>query len=241
VPDSFLIATLSGQAVLQERMDDTASCAFPRRARDHQARAEAFLMLASRHVVAVRRVLVAELEHSGDHGQAQLMVRECHALQLSMLRAKGRLYGSSQLAALPWRSVWSQVVDHFDPLTSLERDAIDAVSRRVSPDALEKLAERMHRAEMRARTRPHPFIPRKVGEGGSRRGVLAHRWLLGRPRGALLAVPLPARCTLTHGSLPGPTGRLRAPAKCHRSRGAGRSDQSVTPIGGEHLITQRRM
>ncbi|MGI9155168.1 MAG: hypothetical protein ACR2FG_00795 [Marmoricola sp.] len=162
MPDS--LTARAGQ-MLAERMADTECCAFPRRTHDLQGRADAFLIVACRHAVAVRRVLVAELEQHGEHQRARQVAHECHAFQLSMLRAKGRLYGATQLAGLSWQTLWRQVVDHFEALTSLERNALNALAKDASADAAEKLAERMYRVETHAPTRPHPFMPSQ-GLGG---------------------------------------------------------------------------
>ncbi|MEP6816560.1 MAG: hypothetical protein ABI873_13520 [Marmoricola sp.] len=165
MPDSFILATQTGRAMLQERMADTGYCALPRRTRDLQGRADAFLMAACRHVIAVRRVLVVELERHGDHDRARLIAHECHAFEVSMLRAKGRLYGATHLAGLPWHAVWKQVVEHFDELTALEHDAVGALALNASPHDLETLGGRMYHAEAHAPTRSHPFIPLRGWRG----------------------------------------------------------------------------
>lgn len=163
--DNLTSTVKASHEMLRERINETAQCAFPRRSRDQHARADAVLIATCRHVAAVSTVLVGEVARQGNHQQAQRLSHECHSLQLSLLRAKGRLYGAAQLAALPWPTVWNQVVDHFETLMSLERDAVSELAAKSSPEALELLAERLCRVDQHAPTRPHPFIPQH-GFGG---------------------------------------------------------------------------
>lgn len=164
MPDSLSSTLTASHAMLRERIADTTHVSFPRQARDHQARADIFLMSACQHVSAVSNVLVVEISRV-DSQLARQITRECHLLLLSMQHAKGRLYGSAQFARVSWHEVWDQVVERFENVAALERDAVEELATRMSPDGLDALAERLCRAEQRAPTRPHPFLPRRGVHG----------------------------------------------------------------------------
>lgn len=156
--DSLTQTVTTGHGMLHALLLDTTYVAFPRQARDHQNRADAFLISACRHVSAVSTCLVDQLAGSGDREGARRMARDCHDLQVTMMRAKGRLYGSS-LSRAPWPEIWSEVVDGFEALATHEARVVHDLSQRLSPEALDALAHRLCRLEERAPTRPHPRIP----------------------------------------------------------------------------------
>lgn len=160
MPDSLTSTVTTGHGMLRGLLADTTYVAFPRLARDQQVRADAFLIAACRHVSAVSNVLVDELTRSGDRAGACLIAQQCHDLQVAMLRAKGRLYGSGLLARVPWHTVWSDVVDRFEELTSTEQTMVAGLSSGLDPHALDALARRLCMLENRAPTRPHPNLPR---------------------------------------------------------------------------------
>ena len=158
--DSLTSTVTTGHGMLRDLLDHTTYVAFPRQARDYQGSADAFLISACRHVSAVSTVLVAEVARAGDRDRARLIARECHDLQVAMMRAKARLYGSGSMSMVPWDGIWSDVVDRFEALAETEHEVVASLASRLGPDALDELAQRLCLMELRAPTRPHPNLPR---------------------------------------------------------------------------------
>lgn len=157
--DSLTSTVTTGHGMLRGLLDETTFVSFPRQARDHQGRADAFLISACRHVSAVSTVLVDEMAASGDRTGARRLAKECHDLQVAMMRAKARLYGSGSMAGVPWHQIWPDVVERFEAFTATEHRIVSDLSARLAPGALDELAQRLCLGELRAPTRPHPNLP----------------------------------------------------------------------------------
>jgi hypothetical protein len=124
--------------MLRGLLADTTYVAFPRQARDQQARADAFLISACRHVSAVSNVLVDELARSGARAALTATERDVVSGLSSALRTESGT-GSRVAAHPPARRS-----PRADPATTSAeatrdqprrtRSAIQAMSSDVSAD-----------------------------------------------------------------------------------------------------------
>jgi len=150
-----------------------ASTAKPdeRHPRGHYAAIDTFLAAASRHnagMVDAITPLVRDLPEG--HDLAHEYLAASREYEESLAQVKAKLYGSSFAISRPWSSIWEEVREAFDAVCSLERQLAAALVE-PSGDYVEDLGTRLHRAELRAPTRPHPFIPHQGYPGHLARQV----------------------------------------------------------------------
>lgn len=154
-----------------------ASSARPdaRHPRDHYAAIDTFLAAASRHnagMVDAIAPLVRHLPGGEDLVHDHLAASRSYEEALGQVKAK--LYGSTYVIHRPWAEVWEEVRRDFETVCALERRLADVLhdaplDQRKDPD--DDLGTRLHRAELRAPTRPHPFIPHQGFPGHVARAV----------------------------------------------------------------------
>ncbi|MDT0200578.1 hypothetical protein [Nocardioides sp. AE5] len=132
-----------------------------RHPRDGHPAIDTFLASTSRHVSAAVEVLHAEVRRLVPDGtvRARALVTRARRLELAMGSAKAKLYGGAQAAHLPWSEVWAGLHRELDAFMALEEELVRDLVARSTALASDQLAERMHRAEVRAPTRPHPYVP----------------------------------------------------------------------------------
>ncbi|MCD6638435.1 MAG: hypothetical protein LT071_00785 [Nocardioides sp.] len=137
----------------------------PLHPRGHYTAIDTFLAVASRHNAAMVDAiapLVRGLPEGHDLAHDYLLASRAYEHTLNQVKAK--LYGSTFVVNRPWPSVWSDVRECFASVCDLERRLADALrSETAGPDEPapedEDLSARLHHAELRAPTRPHPHIP----------------------------------------------------------------------------------
>jgi hypothetical protein len=150
-----------------------ASSARPdvRRPRDHYAVIDSFLAAASRHNGGVVDAIAPLVRHlAGGHDLAHAYLAASRSYEKSLADVKAKLYGSTFTTRTPWPEIWDEVRHRFDTVCDLERQLAEALLDRSAPDG-EDLGTRLHRAELRAPTRPHPFIPHQGFVGHLARAV----------------------------------------------------------------------
>jgi hypothetical protein len=130
----------------------------PRKGYEH---IDTFLAVASKHLNAVDAVLLPEVSRAvpdGDH-RVHEYVHATKTLELALAHLKAREYGSVFDAGRSWSSVWPEVGAALADHRHRELELGELLAAGTSDDALDALANRLHRAESAAPTRPHPYAP----------------------------------------------------------------------------------
>lgn len=133
----------------------------PGQPRKAYERIDTFLAVASQHLNAVDAVLLPTARRRLPDG-AHVVHDYLHAareLEVSLNHVKARAYGSTFEAGHHWQAVWADVADALVAHRRSELALVDQLGAVLDPGALADLAERLHRAESAAPTRPHPYTP----------------------------------------------------------------------------------
>lgn len=129
--------------------------------RARQARIDAFTAATSRHLAAVEEVLLPETHHrlglADEYIAAYLPV--ARDLERGLAKVKARLYGEQHVAHLSWPVLWDEVRGELSRHNDAERALVAQLATFLSGDESGELAEKIYRAELRAPTRAHPYIP----------------------------------------------------------------------------------
>lgn len=174
--DPLVVTVEATHQSLQQRMDEAVhwstgqAHAHPR---DRQRRTDAFTAATSRHLAAVDEALLPVVRHRV-HGGGEAVSRYLHAareLEQALARLKARLYGEQHVAHLGWSEVWADVRRRLLAHDELERDLVDVLASHLHEGEAQALAERVYRAELRAPTRAHPYLPHRGRLGRAARRV----------------------------------------------------------------------
>ena len=156
---SSLLATHEDLAARFDRASTMRSTpGQPRKGYEH---IDTFLAVASKHLNAVDAVLLPEMHRAvpdGDH-LVHEYVHATKTLELVLAHLKAREYGSVFDAARSWSAVWAEVGAALTDHRHRELELGELLAVRSSDAALDALANRLHRAESAAPTRPHPYAP----------------------------------------------------------------------------------
>jgi hypothetical protein len=174
--DTLVPGMNATHAVLADRLE-TAISAHPDAAhpRDRYPATDTFLASVSRHNAAVLAVLVPAARHAlpDGHERAREFVHQSRRLEVALAQVKAKLYGSSYAIRRPWHSIWADVRTEFDETWRLEKSLATEVAAARSEDEV-SLDEELYHAELRAPTRPHPYVPHQGVPGKLARRV-THR------------------------------------------------------------------
>ncbi len=159
--DALTAGSRTTHDVLAQRLERAAATRpEPDDPRSRYPVTDTFLASASRHENAAIEVLVKAARRRLPDGEARgrVFIQQVRHLEAAMAQVKARLYGSTYAIKRSWESVWSDTRDELLTTRQLEqalcRD-LDAARQEGDPD----WAEELYRAELRAPTRPHPFVP----------------------------------------------------------------------------------
>lgn len=161
--DRLTITIEATHQSLEQRLEEATreGRASPDR-RERQARIDGFTAATSRHLAAVEEVLVAEAcRRAGAEGVATYLAEARH-LEQALARLKARLYGEQHVADLPWPVVWDDVRDRLRRHNQAELALVQQLVEFDGDgdgDGAGALADAVYRAEVRAPTRAHPYIP----------------------------------------------------------------------------------
>lgn len=147
---------------LQQRLDEATRGMAPRLSpRERQARTDAFMAATSRHLAAVEEVLLAEAAHRMSSGNETVngYLPAARHLEQALARLKARLYGEQHVAHEPWSAVWDEVRDSLRRHNEAERVFVAELVTYLDDEEAGTLADQVYRAELRAPTRAHPYIP----------------------------------------------------------------------------------
>jgi hypothetical protein len=162
--------------VLGERLTRAAAARpDPGHPRDQYPAIDTFLASASRHHGAVLDVLVPAVRRRLPDGEdrAQEFVHRSRELEIALFNVKAKLYGSTYAIKRSWESIWADVRTEFDATWALERKLVDELAAHRHEDDPD-WGERLYHAELRAPTRPHPYVPHR-GLGGKLARTVALR------------------------------------------------------------------
>jgi hypothetical protein len=174
--DTLTTATATTHDELTQRLRkaeaDTGDSDDPR---IHFAHADTFLATASRRIAAVDAVLVpAARRHLEDGGQrAHEMVHRARDLELALAAVKAKLYGEAHAVHRPWPAVWTDVDIELQQYLELENSLVLALAEALQPQALDDLALDLHKTELTAPSRPHPYTPHTGVRGRIARSMWA--------------------------------------------------------------------
>lgn len=145
----------------------------PRRPRDEYPAIDTFLATISRHLAATTTVLVPQARRRlPDGGQRAKEYGTCsRRLSRELGEVKAKLYGSVYAGSLSWTRLWEAVEREYRVLVDVERRLIEDLEEHLDDP---EFVLRLHRAELKAPTRPHPYIPQQ-GFAGSVARALARR------------------------------------------------------------------
>ena len=174
----MITLTKTLESVHQDLMDRFAIASSARpddsHVRGHYAAIDTFLAVASRHNAGMLDAIAPLAQHhrptrtlAHDHVTASRGYEE------SLAEVKAKLYGSTYATARPWDSIWADLERQMIVVLDLERQlAAHLPAEGEGPDA--DLGMRLHRAELAAPTRPHPFIPHQGLPGHVARRIARH-------------------------------------------------------------------
>lgn len=122
---------------------------------------DALLIDLCRHVSAVCDVVLPSVGREVPNGSrlVRAYVRQAKDLERAAARTKGRLYGASGDARVPWQQVWADLDTEFDRLLVIETELTVAMAGATSPESSRALAARLRATQLTGPTRPHPNSP----------------------------------------------------------------------------------
>lgn len=152
-----------GQRLAEVRAADDG-----RGARETNRCVDAFVAATSRHLAAVDEVLVPAVRAKAAKGDRDVAhyLAAARTLESDLCALKAKLYGEAHAVRLPWALLLSETQEDLSRHDRLE----DVLAARVltlvpgGPD-VDDLAEELYHAELRAPTRPHPYLPHTGGLG----------------------------------------------------------------------------
>lgn len=140
-----------------------------------RARVNAFMAATSRHLAAVDEALLPEVAHRlpDGHRRAAEYLHAARRLEQALVRLKARLYGELHVAHLPWPGVLDEVRRHLAEYDEVELALVRDLTAGLDRQEADALADRVYRAELRAPTRAHPYLPHTGVLGVAARRVWA--------------------------------------------------------------------
>jgi hypothetical protein len=144
----------------------------PTHPRDQYPATDTFLASASRHLAAVTAVLIPAARRRLPEGRERTaeFIGRCKSLEIALNQVKAKLYGSTYAIRRRWPDIWDEVRTEFEALWELERAlARDLVEHRRDDDP--DWSQLLHLGELKAPTRPHPYLPHQGLPGRTARAV----------------------------------------------------------------------
>lgn len=136
---------------------------------------DALVGAAGRHLAAIDQVVLPMVGRRVEGGGKLVgtYLHEARRFERALVQLKGRVYGESHAAELRWSDVRSNVRAALREHNDAERNVIARLAETLTSSALAETAERVFRAEVRAPTRPHPYLPHSGLSGTVARKISA--------------------------------------------------------------------
>ncbi|HET6167966.1 MAG TPA: hypothetical protein VFE07_14135 [Marmoricola sp.] len=159
---------------LAARLDTAAAMkSDPDAPRKGYERTDAFLAATSRHLNAVESVLLPVAQKRlDDTDLVHDYVRASKDLEMALVDAKGREYGSAYSVSMSWQEVWDAVRTRLERERAVELELAQRLEGELDAVELDALADRLETAEPDAPSRPHPHAPHLGAKGRVARRVL---------------------------------------------------------------------
>lgn len=173
--DALVSDARATHQLIEERLDRARVArpsTDPTRPRDEYPPIDTFLATISRHLAATASVLVPLARRRLPDGgsRARAYCDQSRRLSRELAQVKAKLYGSVYAGSLSWSGLWKAVEREYHELVRLEWELVEALSSAAPADDPEVVL-RLHRAELTAPTRPHPYLPQRGIPGSVARAV----------------------------------------------------------------------
>lgn len=173
--DALLTDARATHHLIEERLARARAArpsADPNRPRDEYPAIDTFLATVSRHLAATATVLVPIARRRLPDGADRVKDHLAQARRLSreLALVKAKLYGSVYAGGMTWSRLWEAVDREYRALTALQVALVQDLDAHPEVDDPD-LVLRLHRAELRAPTRPHPYLPQQGAPGAVARAV----------------------------------------------------------------------
>ena len=145
-----------------ERLEAARAMEAPaERPRDGYERIDAFLATTSKHLHAVDAVLLprARKRVAGGSDLVHGYLRSAKELEIVLAHVKAHEYGSVYETSYAWPEVWSDVDTALADHQRHETELGVQLTAALDDQELDRLAQRLHDAELAAPSRPHPYTP----------------------------------------------------------------------------------
>lgn len=172
MPESLTSTVAGAQKFISARLGEV-SAGRPTRPRERQESVERLAGAVMRHMSAVREVLLAEARRRVSRQDAAALDHACNELEHDLWNLDARMRGSAQGPRMPWSRLWESVTAQLELVMAQERDIVSRLAELLSPEEADRLVGRVRRAEARAPTRPHPYLPHHGIPGWVMRGVVS--------------------------------------------------------------------
>jgi len=131
------------------------------RPRDRYPLIDTFLATASRHNAAFATVIVPEVRVvvPDGHLRAKEFIHQSKALEIALGQLKAKLYGEAHAIHRSWDDVFGEVRRQAESTWRAERALVAELRYADRPERRNELLGCFDRAERRAPTRPHPYVP----------------------------------------------------------------------------------
>lgn len=163
------------QETLAARLDSASTMVTtPGEPRKAYERIDTFLAVASTHLNAVDAALLPAARKELPDGAAVVhdYLGTARELEIALAHVKARAYGSTFEAGHHWDAVWADVRTALEAHRRAETDLAARLTDGLEPTRLDELAERLHRVEATAPTRPHPYAPHTGVAGAVSRRIM---------------------------------------------------------------------
>jgi len=161
VPTSLTASAAAAASQLRDSLRATVVPSESFKIRESQARVDVFLAASSKHVMAVEAVLVGAARREIGDARSRELNRACHRLQLALRTMHARRWGSSTLMRIPWGVIRREVDERLESLLAVEESVSAELDAVLSTDDVAGISDHLEEAELRAPTRPHPYLPRR--------------------------------------------------------------------------------
>lgn len=146
---------------LQARLDAATGGVRRSRPRERRARTDAFMAATSRHLAALDEAVLPVVRRELPDGDTRVKeyLHQARRLELALATLKARVYGAVAATHIPWEEVWDDLRRELREHNELERALVRDLAREADEAVSDELADRLYRAELKAPTRAHPYLP----------------------------------------------------------------------------------